>query len=363
MTKIIGRTRLSGAARRSGQTRRLAAGVVLVAAVLAGCATSIAGTASPAVGAIASSGESTPRSLPEGTGQGSSTQPTSDAPSTAGTESPTSASSSEPSTESSSPSSSDSSSPSSSDSSSPSSSDSTDTTGSALDPAALAAKLQSANVKNTSITGSIGVDSTGATVKGTFEESLSAGQVTAIDMKMTVGLSGQSVAFNMLIKDNRVYIGGTTMMTALGAGDKKWALASKTSSNTQLRTLAGQLDGYLDTASADQYTLFARAASSVKDAGEQPLGSITAHRYDVTVDTAKAAALMTGASKTSMQAAVDAGVREVPTTLWLDGQDRLVEADSTVALRGVKSTTSFKVTDYDTPVTITAPAASDVYTG
>lgn len=331
----------------TGRTRRFTGGLVLTAAILAGCAAPIAGTASPAAGAAAAITGSSQSSPADSTGPVSSTQTTSSASSpettaSSGTDSP----SSEPSP-----------------GSSVSSSSQPAAPGSAIDPAAFAAKMQSSNVKNTSMTGSIAVDSSAATVKGTFRESLAGGKVTAIDMKMTVGLSGQSVVFNMLIKDNKAYIGGATIMSALGAGGKKWALASANSSNTQLRTLAAQLNGYLDTASADQYALLASAASSVKDAGEQPLGSRPAHRYEVTVDTARAAALMSGASKTSMQSAADAGIKSIPTTIWLDENNRLVEADSTVALRGVRSTTTFKVTDYDTPVTISAPVASEVYTG
>jgi hypothetical protein len=41
----------------------------------------------------------------------------------------------------------------------------------------------------------------------------------------------------------------------------------------------------------------------------------------------------------------------------------MVQAVSSITAGGVTSTTDFKVTAYDGLVTVTAPAASDVYTG
>jgi hypothetical protein len=160
-----------------------------------------------------------------------------------------------------------------------------------------------------------------------------------------------------------VYLGGTTVLKSLNAGTKKWALASTTSRNTTLRNLATQLDGYLNTASANQYEQYAAAAKSIVDAGPAPVGGATAHRYEVTVDVEALAKSSTGSARTSMEALVNSGVTSLPTTLWLDASNRVVQSHSTVKVRGITSTATFKVTGYNVPVSIKAPLAADVYTG
>ena len=235
--------------------------------------------------------------------------------------------------------------------------------GTTIDPAAFAAKLKAAIAKVKSLKGSITESAGPVKVTGSFGETLAGGHVDALDMSMIVSEESSDVPLRMLIVGGKVYLGGAAILGALDIGTKKWALASTTSKNPTLQKLATQLDGYLDTASATQYEQYAAAAKSIADRGTTQLGGISAHRYDVTVDVAALAKSLTGSAKTSMETLADTGLTTLPTTLWLDGSNRVVQSNSTVEVRGITSTSSFKVTGYDVPVIVKAPAAADVFTG
>lgn len=236
-------------------------------------------------------------------------------------------------------------------------------TGPTVDPAAFAAKLKAANATVKTLKGSITEAAGPVKVSGSFGETLSGGQVSALDMSMFISEGSTDVPLRMLIVGGKVYLGGSTVLKSLNVGAKKWALASRDSGNATLRNLAAQLDGYLNTASANQYEQYAAAARSIVDAGPASVGGLSVHRYDVTVDVKALAKISTGTAKASMETLVSAGVTSLPTTLWLDGSNRVVQSGSTLKVKGVTSTATFKVTGYNVPVTIKAPAAADVYTG
>ena len=184
-----------------------------------------------------------------------------------------------------------------------------------------------------------------------------------MDMTLFIKTGGQSIPLKVLIVDDQVYLGGSEILGALKAGTKKWALASTSSSNSTLRSLANQLDGLLGSASANQYQLFAQAAKSITDGGATRLGQVDAHKYVITVDVAKLSGLMTGTAKSSMEAVLASGVTTIPSTIWLDQSGRVIQTRTAVTVASVSSDTLFKVTAYNTPVVIKAPAKADVYTG
>ena len=337
------------------------AGLVL----LTGCATQVAGTALTPTSIPSSSSTPAVASMP--TGAPTTSPSTDDRSSSDGT--PTSDTSSPE--ETTSPAGSSSSASSDASTSQTSSASSTDTPGggttasggAAVDPAAFAATLKAANAGVKSLRGSIAVAAASVKVTGTFGETLSGGQVTALDMSMFISEGSNDLPLRMLIVDRKVYIGGTTLLKSLNAGTKKWALASADSKNSSLRTLAAQLDGYLTTASANQYELYAIAAKSIMDGGPDRVGAVSAHRYEVVVDVAKLAAASPASARASMEALVKAGVTTLPATLWLDPSGRLLQSESTVKVSGLTSKSTFKVTGYNVAVSIKAPATADVYTG
>jgi hypothetical protein len=241
----------------------------------------------------------------------------------------------------------------------------TTTSGGSIDPAAFGARMAVANTGVRSLVGSLSLVAGTTAEDGTFSETLSGGKISAIDMSVFVRSGAQNLALKVLIVDNKVYVGGSEIMTALNAGSRKWALAGPSSANATLRTIGTQLAGYLDSASANQYALYGQAARSVVDQGSVLLGTVRAHKYGLSVDVLKLAKLLpaTKSQANSMQALADAGVTTIPTTIWLDASDRLVQVSSTVKLADISSATVFRVGSYNTSVVITAPAAADVFTG
>lgn len=321
---------------------RTAAAIGLVGALLlSGCATQVGGTAL------------TPTSIPQ-TGTTSSALPTTDTPTSTGSTSETS--SSEASTSDGGRSSS------SSTSSAPSTGNGT-SGGATIQPAAFAAKMKAANAAVNSLKGSISVDAGAVSVSGAFGETLAAGRVTALDMSMFITQGSNKLSLRLLIVSDKIYIGGTRALKSLDAGSKKWALASKDSKNASLRGLADQLGGYLTTASANQYELYAAAAAKIVDGGEATIGTVAAHRYDVTVDVAALAKASSASVKASAKVLAKAGITALPTTLWLDGSNRLVQSSTTIMVSGITSRTVFRVNAYNVPVSVRAPAATDVFTG
>ncbi len=232
-----------------------------------------------------------------------------------------------------------------------------------IDPAAFSAKMQAANAGIKTMRGSISVTAGPLSEEGTFSETLSGGKASAIDMALFIKTNGQSIPLKVLIVDDKVYLGGSEMLSALNAGGKKWALASASSGNTTLRTLATTMQGVLESASANQYQLFAEAAKSISDEGASKLGQVDAHKYVITVDVAKLSTLLTGTTKKSMEAVLAGGLETIPSTIWLDGSGRVVQTTTKVTAGDITSDTLFKVIAYNTPVVIKAPADTDVYTG
>lgn len=247
--------------------------------------------------------------------------------------------------------------------SAPSSTDDSAPSGSTIRPAAFAAKMKAANAGVKSLKGSISVDAGPASVTGSFGETLADGQVNALDMSMFIAQGTEKVALRLLIVNSKIYLGGTTVLKSLNVGSKKWALAGTNSKNATLRNLADQLSGYLTTASANQYELYAAAAKKIVDGGEAKIGTVAAHRYDITVDVTALAKASSASVKASAEVLAKAGITTLPTTLWLDSSNRLVQSSSTVTVSGITSKTLFKVNAYNVPVTIRAPAAADVFTG
>ncbi|MDQ2740240.1 MAG: hypothetical protein M3Y35_16830 [Actinomycetota bacterium] len=240
---------------------------------------------------------------------------------------------------------------------------STTAAGPRLEGAQFAARMKAANQGVTSVKGSMTVEAGPTGISGTFSELLVAGHASAMDMTMFLKQGDQDLSMRMLLVGGKFYLGGHSILAALNVGDKQWALISKTSSNSRLRQLAAQLDGYLTTVSTDQYELYARAAASVQDAGRQQLGGVSAHKYLVLVDVPKMAELSTGALRTSARLIQQSGIKTIPTTIWLDASGRLTQSDVSLTIRGVTTHTSFKISAYDATVVINPPAPAGVYTG
>ena len=234
--------------------------------------------------------------------------------------------------------------------------------GGSLTPKDLVTRMQAASAKATSATGELTITGSAA-ANGSFTETLRDGKAVAVDMKMSMQASGQDLDFEMRLVDGKIYLGGG-LLEQLGAGGKEWALASSQSSNAALRTMATQMGSYLDSATAAQYSTYAEAATAVRDQGTTTIGSIPAHRYELTVDVAALQKSLGDSSNAeSMSALTSAGVKTLPVSLALDSSDRVVDATINITVGSTTVDTDFRITAYDSPVTITAPDDADVYSG
>lgn len=344
---------IAGTATRA-RPRAMVAIALTAALCLAGCASQVGGTAL------------TPTSIPR-TSTTATAVSTTDIATTSSPETSSSETSSSE-TSSSERSSTDASSSDNTDSSSSSTSSTSSTgpsapTGPTIQPEAFAAKMKAANAGLTSAKGSISVVAGAANISGAFGETITAGQVNALDMSMFIAEGTHKVSLRLLIVGGKIYLSGAAVLSSLNVGPKKWALVSTDSKNASLRALAGQLSGYLTSASANQYQQYAAAAKSVVDGGPGKIGTVAVHRYDITVDVAALAKASPASTRASIEALARSGVTTLPTTLWLDSSNRLVQSESTVKVSGVTSKSTFEISAYNVPVTIKAPAAGDVFTG
>ncbi|WP_188941837.1 hypothetical protein [Nakamurella endophytica] len=340
----------------SGRTALRALAAACLLAVAAGCAGTVAGTAQPVAGATITSPSATGTAQSAtGTGQpatspGTDSDPTTPDPGTT-TGSSTASTGSSGGTD---------------------GTDGTDgtTTGSTatssgqrVDPAEFASRVRKANGALRSMVGSLTVRAAGTSAEGAFSEALAGGRITGIDMNLRLSVSGTDLSMRLLLVSDKIYVSGQELLSRMGITGKRWALASPDSENPVLQQLAGQLDGYLRSAGADQYSVQAAAASEIVDEGPADVKGVRTTRYRMVVDVAKAAAAATGAQKQQLEQSLAAGLRSLPITVYLDERDRVVRAESRTTASGVTASTSFEATSFDTDVTISAPDPATVYTG
>ena len=236
-------------------------------------------------------------------------------------------------------------------------------TGKSVDRAAFAAKMHAATASVRTMTGSLSVVAGSLKEQGTFRETISAGQMVAMEETISITSGGQTLPMKMLVVKGKFYLGGAKLLAELNVTGKTWAQATTTSSNAGLRSLATTLEGFADSARADQWALYAQSATSITDGGTAKLANRSTHRYEIVVDVAQLSRLMTGAARRSLEVVLDSGVKSIPSTIWVDTSGRAVQATSKVKVGGVSSDTTFRVTAYNSPVVITAPNPEDVYTG
>lgn len=237
------------------------------------------------------------------------------------------------------------------------------TAGSSVATSEFAERIAAGNAKVTSMIGEISFDVSGTTARGAFSETVSNSKITGIDMSLHLNVAGQAITIRLLLTGGKVYLANDQILQQLGASGKKWALASPTSSNSTLRTLATELNGYLDSSGTDQYLVYSKAANSVTAEGDEMVNGSVAHKYELVVDIEKAAQASTGEQRKSLQQLAAQGTTELPVQLWLDDQNRIVQAENTVTVNGVTAKTHFAVSSYNSEVTIAAPDPSTVYKG
>lgn len=106
------------------------------------------------------------------------------------------------------------------------------------------------------------------------------------------------------------------------------------------------------------------ASDQVTSTGPQTINGQQATGYRATVDLDKVAAKQTSPQAKQLITSVEqlTGAKTLPLQVWVDGQGRLVREENTVNVTAaghqVQSKTTLDLTDYGTPVTVTAPPAT-----
>ena len=185
------------------------------------------------------------------------------------------------------------------------------------------------------------------------DEQLAAGKVIAMDLKET--LAGDVI--RMLAIDGKAYVNVVSGPDATG---NTWILASPTSKNPTLKSLASSIASAQQNGAADAYGVFVLAARSAKKVGTELVDGQPATRYTVTVDLRKVhSPLITTEVR---QAMAEAGISTIPLDLWLDNHGRPLKVVDVIAADGQRATNTVTLTKYNEPVTIEAPPAADVDT-
>jgi hypothetical protein len=218
------------------------------------------------------------------------------------------------------------------------------------DAAGLATTLQRAVDKITSAHIALNFTLAGQQLTGSGNEKLEHGQLTALDV--TENLPGGAGAIRVIMVDGKTY---AKLPPAMNPGGKPYLLVSASSSNPIVRQLAGSLDSALSAASLGSVSTFTRAAKSVEPKGTATINGVKTVHYSIVVAVAKLPASLPGRSQLTQS-----GIGTVPIELFVDTAGRPVQLTEVLTVQGQKASTKATVSDYNKPVTITAPPSDQV---
>jgi hypothetical protein len=218
------------------------------------------------------------------------------------------------------------------------------------DAAGLGQLLQSATSKITSAHVDLEITLSGQQLTGSGDETLQDGKLTGLDLTET--LPGGQGAIEVVVAAGKTY---AKLPASLNSSDTPWLLVTSDSSNQVIQQLASSLDTALSSASLGSVSTFTKAAKSVEGKGTQSIGGVETTHYKIVVDVSKLPADMPGKSELE-----GSGLKEIPIDLYVDGQGRPVQIGEALSVQGTTVTTKAAVTNFNKPVTITAPPANQV---
>jgi hypothetical protein len=217
------------------------------------------------------------------------------------------------------------------------------------DPTALGSLLQSGLATMTSAHFDLGIKIAGQQLTGGGDEKVANGKLVALDLTETLpGLGPVRV----------ILVNGTSyakLPSALNSTGKPYLVVSPSSSNQYVRQLASSLDSALSAVALGGITDITSAAKSFDAKGTETIDGVQTTHYSIVVDVAKLPNDFQG--KSAIQAA---GLKTVPLELYVDRAGRPVRLIETLSAQGQTAVTTTTVTDYNKPVTITAPPSSQV---
>lgn len=212
----------------------------------------------------------------------------------------------------------------------------------------------------TSVTGTLSLKGTlkGAQLSesGPIKATYAGGVLQAMDMQLTMTVQGQTLLVNLRTVGDAAFIGGSSVMAALGApaAGKTWARLDKKSPDQILASLGSVLDSALGFGRNGAIPATVKDAKSVTKIGPEKVGNLATTKYQV----AMGPAATDSGSAPSGSAVPDTGST---TSYWLDSKNRLVKTASTSGRQGIELDLVYTVDAFDRPMQIVRPSPAEVY--
>lgn len=192
----------------------------------------------------------------------------------------------------------------------------------------------------------LGLNLSAAQLAGTGDEKLSSGEAAQLDL--TANLAGAG-AIRVIYDFGHTY---AKLPTSMNPHGKPYLLVTPNSSNATIRQLAPYIRAALAAVSPGTLGLVAAAAPAAEIQGTQTIDGEVATHYALQVDTAKLTSLL------GSELVADA--KSLPLDLYVTGAGRVVKADLGLTVQGVNVPIDVKFSDYNAPVSISAPPADQI---
>ncbi|MBN9618884.1 MAG: hypothetical protein J0H43_04030 [Actinobacteria bacterium] len=217
---------------------------------------------------------------------------------------------------------------------------------------ALVSKMRAAVAEMTSAHLTMNITAAGQSITGSGQERLDHGKLVAMDLTMNLAQIG---SLRMIVVDGKSYV---QLPTSLDTTGKPFILVTENSSNPVVRSMAGSLDSTLSSASLGSYATMMTAARSFKELGPATVAGTATTHYSIVIDVSKLPSNLPG-----LDAIQASGIADLPLDLYVDGQGRMIQMTEQLSTDGQQVSTQVTVTDYNQPVSISAPPADQVSTG
>jgi len=185
------------------------------------------------------------------------------------------------------------------------------------------------------------------------DETLADGKLTA--MRLNEKIAGLSLA--MVIVDDTLYV---KLPINARVNGKPWMKATEDSVDPSIRQLAASIKTLRQSASMSQYETLTESASLFRTVAVERLHGVEVTHYSMMIDITKdRGAAISDAMRKSMK---KLGISKIPVDLWVDEQGRTLRMAERFRVKGETMSVEVTMTRINRPVTIKAPAASQVST-
>jgi len=165
------------------------------------------------------------------------------------------------------------------------------------------------------------------------------------------------LSLTMVIVDDMLYV---KLPINARLNGKPWMKATGESSDPSIRQLAASIKALRQSASMSQYETLTESASLFRTVAVERLHGVEVTHYSMMIDITKdRGAAISDAMRKSMK---KLGISKIPVDLWVDEQGRTLRMAERFRVKGETMSVEVTMTRINRPVTIKAPAASQVST-